>query len=69
MSHHQKALMVSQELIRVAILWLEMWHVGLEEASRLYFNNNNSQGMLIILEELHEIMERVIILRNYFISY
>lgn len=31
----QEALMVSEELIRVAILWHEQWHEGLEEASRL----------------------------------
>lgn len=29
-----QALMTSDELIRVAILWHEMWHEGLEEASR-----------------------------------
>jgi len=27
---------VSHELIRVAVLWHELWHEGLEEASRLY---------------------------------
>ena len=32
-----QALMVSDELIRVAILWHEQWHEGLEEASRLFF--------------------------------
>ena len=26
--------MVSEELIRVAILWHEQWHEGLEDASR-----------------------------------
>lgn len=36
-----QALMVSQELIRVAIPWNEMWHEGLEEASRLYFGEHN----------------------------
>lgn len=30
----KQALMASEELIRVAILWHEMWHEGLEEASR-----------------------------------
>lgn len=30
----QQALMASEELIRVAILWHEIWHEGLEEASR-----------------------------------
>lgn len=29
-----QSLMVSEELVRVAILWHEMWHEGLEEASR-----------------------------------
>jgi FKBP12-rapamycin binding domain len=29
-----QALLVSRELIRVAILWHEQWHEGLEEASR-----------------------------------
>lgn len=31
-----QALMASQELIRVAILWHEMWHEGLEDASRYF---------------------------------
>ena len=35
-----QALLVSQELIRVAILWEEIWHEVLEEASRLYFGGN-----------------------------
>lgn len=33
----RQALMASEELIRVAILWHEIWHEGLEEASR-YIN-------------------------------
>lgn len=32
-----QAHLVSNELIRMAILWHEMWHEALEEASRLYF--------------------------------
>jgi len=32
----EQAELVSQELIRVAVLWHELWHEGLEEASRLY---------------------------------
>lgn len=31
----KQALLASKELIRVAILWHEIWHEGLEEASRL----------------------------------
>ena len=30
----QQAIMVSEELIRVAILWHEQWHEALEDASR-----------------------------------
>ena len=39
-SHSQnlvnQAQLISKELIRVAVLWHELWHEGLEEASRLY---------------------------------
>ncbi|KAL4065913.1 phosphatidylinositol 3-kinase [Scleroderma citrinum] len=50
--------LVSQELIRIAILWHEMWHEGLEEASRLFFNDKNPEGMIATLEPLHELLER-----------
>ena len=50
--------MVSRELIRVAILWHEMWHEGLEDASRLYFGERNVEGMLAVLYPLHEMMAR-----------
>lgn len=54
----EQALLVSQELIRVAILWHEMWHEGLEEASRLYFGDHDVQGMLETLEPLHQMLEK-----------
>nr|QXN57741.1 serine/threonine-protein kinase [Bemisia tabaci] len=54
---HQ-AVMVSDELIRVAILWHELWHEGLEEASRLYFGERNVKGMFETLEPLHAMLER-----------
>ncbi|KAK6628142.1 hypothetical protein RUM43_001953 [Polyplax serrata] len=54
----QQAVMVSDELIRVAILWHELWHQGLEEASRLYFGERNVKGMLDTLEPLHAMLER-----------
>lgn len=54
----QQAVLVSEELIRVAILWHELWHEGLEEASRLYFGEHNAQGMFDTLEPLHKMMER-----------
>ena len=54
----EDALMVSSELIQVAILWLEQWHEGLEDASRLYFGEGNVNGMLEVLLPLHETLER-----------
>nr|CAD7392941.1 unnamed protein product [Timema cristinae] len=53
-----QAYMVSDELIRVAILWHELWHEGLEEASRLYFGERNVKGMFDTLGPLHEMLER-----------
>eukprot|EP01080_Neovahlkampfia_damariscottae_P002252 gene2252-2426_t len=53
-----QALIVSQELIRVAILWIELWHEALEEASRLYFGEHDIKGMIKILEPLHEMIEK-----------
>ncbi|PPD85571.1 hypothetical protein GOBAR_DD17494 [Gossypium barbadense] len=52
-----QAQLVSKELIRVAILWHESWHEALEEASRLYFGEHNIEGMLKVLEPLHEMLE------------
>lgn len=54
----EQAVMCSEELIRVAILWHEQWHEGLEEASRLYFGDRNVKGMFEILEPLHALLER-----------
>lgn len=53
-----QAMMASEELIRVAILWHEQWHEGLEEASRLYFGERNVRGMFETLEPLHAMLER-----------
>ncbi|XP_020086675.1 serine/threonine-protein kinase TOR isoform X1 [Ananas comosus] len=52
-----QAQLVSKELIRVAILWHEMWHEALEEASRLYFGEHKIDGMLATLEPLHAMLE------------
>ena len=55
----EQALLVSQELIRVAILWHELWHEGLEEASRLFYGDHNIDAMFATLEPLHDMLERV----------
>uniref|UniRef100_A0A7S3R516 Serine/threonine-protein kinase TOR n=1 Tax=Dunaliella tertiolecta TaxID=3047 RepID=A0A7S3R516_DUNTE len=52
----EQAQLVSHELIRMAILWHEMWHEGLEEASRLYFGESNVEGMLATLLPLHDMV-------------
>jgi FKBP12-rapamycin complex-associated protein len=54
----EQALLVSQELIRVSILWHEMWREALEDASRLYFGDRNVEGMLRTLEPLHAMLEQ-----------
>ncbi|KAI2636825.1 TOR kinase [Xylaria nigripes] len=54
----EQADVVSHELIRVAVLWHEQWHEGIEEASRLWFSDHNHEGMLATLAPLHEQLER-----------
>ncbi|KAI0395542.1 TOR kinase [Xylariaceae sp. FL0594] len=54
----EQADLVSHELIRVAVLWHEQWHEGLEEASRLWFSDHNVEGMFAALAPLHEQLER-----------
>lgn len=58
MSTLLQAQLVSRELIRVAILWHEMWHEALEEASRLYFGEHKVDGMLNVLKPLHEMLNK-----------
>ncbi|KAI1333519.1 FAT-domain-containing protein [Xylariaceae sp. FL0016] len=54
----EQADLVSHELIRVAVLWHEQWHEGLEEASRVWFGDHNIDGMFAILGPLHEQLEK-----------
>lgn len=63
MRHHSAKLVeqadqVSHELIRVAVLWHELWHEGLEEASRLYFGDHNVEGMFTTLAPLHDMLDK-----------
>jgi FKBP12-rapamycin complex-associated protein len=52
-----QAEMFSYELIRTAVLWHEMWHEGLEQASNMYFGSKNIEGMMLTLEPLHKMIE------------
>lgn len=54
----EQADLVSHELIRVAVLWHELWHEGLEEASRLYFGDHNVEGMFATLAPLHDMLDQ-----------
>ncbi|KAH8808527.1 armadillo-type protein [Xylogone sp. PMI_703] len=54
----EQADIVSHELIRVAVLWHEQWHEGLEEASRLYFGDHNIDGMFAVLAPLHDMLDQ-----------
>ena len=70
--------LVAHELIRVAVLWHELWHEGLEEASRLWvdnfsllnhpliyiswFGDQDIEGMFATLEPLHRMLNRVSLL-------
>ena len=59
--HHpalvEQALLVSRELRRVAILWHEMWHEGLGEASRAFAAQGSVDAMLAVLAPLHALLE------------
>lgn len=54
----EQSLTVSHELIRVAMLWHELWHEYLEEASRLYFTEKNADAMIDHLEILYKLMDQ-----------
>ncbi|KAG8827189.1 phosphatidylinositol kinase- protein kinase tor1 [Serendipita sp. 401] len=54
----EQSLTVSHELIRIAMLWHELWHEHLEEASRLYFTEKNADAMIDHLESLHQLMDQ-----------
>jgi phosphatidylinositol kinase/protein kinase (PI-3 family) len=54
----EQSLIVSRELIRVSILWHEMWHEALEDASRLWFGQRNADEMLAVMQPLHEMMDK-----------
>lgn len=54
----EQAELVSHELIRVAVLWHELWYEGLEDASRQFFGEHNTEKMFETLEPLHELLAK-----------
>ena len=53
-----QAQLVSQELIRVSVIWHEMWHEALEDACRMYFTDGNPDGMIERLAVNQEMLEK-----------
>ena len=61
MKEHKKELvtegtMLSHELIRIAILWNELWHNALETASTKWFQDQDAHGMFAVLSPLYEML-------------
>ncbi|CCD22553.1 phosphatidylinositol kinase-related protein kinase TOR1 NDAI_0A03960 [Naumovozyma dairenensis CBS 421] len=52
-----QAELVSDELIRVAVLWQEQWYEGLEDASRYFFGEQNVEKMFATLTPLHKMLQ------------
>uniref|UniRef100_A0A6B2KWQ4 non-specific serine/threonine protein kinase n=1 Tax=Arcella intermedia TaxID=1963864 RepID=A0A6B2KWQ4_9EUKA len=52
----QETEIVSEELIRIAILWKEKWFKGLEEASHFYYVERQESKMMAVLQPLHEML-------------
>ncbi|XP_068617992.1 serine/threonine-protein kinase mTor-like [Battus philenor] len=52
------AALISEELIKVAILWHEQVFIALDEASRLYFSEKDYKGMFRTLDKMHTMLER-----------
>ena len=49
---------MSHELIRVAVLWLEQWYEGLDDASRLFLGEHNTEKMFEVLDPLHKMLKK-----------
>ncbi|XP_041982232.1 serine/threonine-protein kinase mTOR-like [Aricia agestis] len=61
-THSQKlvseAAIISEELIKVAMLWHDQVYTALEDASRLYFSEKDYRGMFRTLDKMHAMLER-----------
>ncbi|KAJ1558803.1 phosphatidylinositol kinase- protein kinase tor1, partial [Nowakowskiella sp. JEL0078] len=53
-----QALLISNELIRVAILWHELWNEGIEEFFKLYYEGVDADAMFAPLEQLHTQLDK-----------
>lgn len=53
----EQALLAGNELIRLTILWRELCHERLEEASRQCYTEHNPEGMITAPEPLQDLLE------------
>ncbi|KAJ2945763.1 hypothetical protein O0L34_g605 [Tuta absoluta] len=53
-----EAAVISEELIKVAILWHDQVFIALDEASRLYFSEKDYRGMFKTLDRMHAMLEQ-----------
>lgn len=51
-------MLLTEELIRASVLWHEVCHVSLQEASRLFWEHRNIPGMVLLLNNLHKSISR-----------
>ena len=54
----EDAFLITEELNRCALLLLEEWMDAIEEGAKLYFKNNNINGMIKLLMNAHSKMDR-----------
>ncbi|KAJ2473934.1 phosphatidylinositol kinase- protein kinase tor1 [Coemansia sp. RSA 2322] len=57
--------LVSRELIRITLLFPEMWQEALDNASKCYYGQNNPEEMMKILKPMHERARNPATLREY----
>ncbi|XP_063895225.1 serine/threonine-protein kinase mTor isoform X1 [Helicoverpa armigera] len=53
-----EAAIISEELIKVAILWHDQVFIALDEASRLYYSEKDYRGMFKTLDKMHAMLDR-----------
>ncbi|CAH2267767.1 jg15184 [Pararge aegeria aegeria] len=61
-THSQKlvneAEIISEELIKIAMLWHDQVYTALEDASRLYFSEKDYRGMFRTLDKMHAMLDQ-----------
>ncbi|CAH0725575.1 unnamed protein product, partial [Brenthis ino] len=53
-----EAAIISEELIKVAMLWHDQVYTALDDASRLYYSEKDYRGMFRTLDKMHAMLDR-----------